>query len=279
MKTIISILFTLIIFNQPTFAEEDIRSYNTYEVTTTVGKNIYEARFYRPIQQKIKAILVISRTLSKSQAVEDSNAKYFAKNGYAVIVPYLFLTELNKPFPDIDQLDSDYYRPVVSAISFINLAEVKLKLPQGLPVLAMGASSGGIVSILLAAYIPRIKAIWVAVAGGDLPHIYAHSDVKQIVKFRQNHMKALGMTDPFRYETYLRSYLKNDPAQSCREIKIPFHQTIALRDTSVPTVNQKLLEKVCPTHKVLRLNLTHAHGILTTVTMRKEIKDFFESAI
>ncbi len=274
----LTILFILLNpLTQTSAAENRSRYYNTYEIKTTVEQYQYEAIVYEPKLQKIKAMLVISPTIGNYDSVEGANAQYFAKNGYLVIVPYPFITELQKPMPDLNQLDSDYYRPVVSTISFINLVIARFNLPENISVFALGGSQGGITTILLASHIPRIKAAWTAVAGGDLPHIYAHSDVVAIVKFRTNHMKTLGITDPFEYEKLLRSWLHNDPAISCKEIKIPFHQTIALKDISVPTATQELLARECPPHQILRLNLSHSAGTLTVVTMREKIKEFFEA--
>ena len=276
---ILNILFILLTPSQAFSAKEKSWSYNTYEVKTQVENNSYEAMVYEPKNKKIRAILIISPTISNVDSIEGANAQYFAKRGYLVIVPYPFVTELNSPNPDMDKLDSDYYRPVVSAISFINLVDAKFKLPLNLPVFALGASQGGIMTVLIAAYIPRVKAAWIAVAGGDLPHIYAYSDVPAIVKFRIGHMKTLGISEALAYEIYLRSYLKNDPALSCKEIGIPLHQTIATRDTSVPTVTQEYLARECPAHSILRLKLSHSAGALTTVIMREKILDFFESTI
>lgn len=261
------------------FQEIKSRHYETFEIKTKVEAYEYEAIVYKPIDTPIKAMLVIYPTIGGYDSIEGSNGQYFAKRGYVVIIPYPFITELNKPNPDMDQLDSDYYRPVVSVISFINFVEFKLSLNPNLPVFALGASQGGITSILITAYVPRIKAAWIAVAGGDLPHIYARSTVIQIREFRERHMKTLGITSVDRYETYLRGYLHNDPARSCKDIKVPFHQTIALKDTGVPTVTQELLAKECPPHEIKRYNLGHEAGTLTTVLMRKKIYEFFESFI
>lgn len=74
-------------------------------------------------------------------------------------------------------------------------------------------------------------------------------------------------------------YLHNDPALSCKDIKVPFHQTIALRDTGVPTVTQELLARECPPHSIIRYNYNHEAGTMTTVLMRKKIYEFFESLI
>nr|BDT27646.1 hypothetical protein BHI3_11120 [Bacteriovorax sp. HI3] len=286
MKTVLVTIFcSLFTFMPPALAIPpesqtfDARHYETFEIKTKIEAYEYEAIVYKPKDIPIKAMLVIYPTIGGVNSIEGSNAQYFSKRGYVVIVPYLFETELNKPNPDMDKLDSDYYRPVVSVISFINYVDFKLNLPSTLPVFALGASQGGITSILITAYVPRIKAAWFAVAGGDLPYIYAHSTVLQIRDFRERHMRTLGMSDVNQYETYLRGYLKNDPSLSCKDIKVPFHQVIALKDTGVPTVTQELLARECPSHTIDRYKLGHEAGTLTTVLMRKKIFEYFESFI
>ena len=259
--------------------EEKKRSYEVFSIKTKVENHYYTANVFRPTQARIKSILIISPNIDGVTSMEETNALFFSKRGYLVIVPDPFLTELSNPRPDIERLNADFYRPAVSTISFINFVEQKLNLGITLPIFAMGASQGGISSIILAANIPRIKAIWTAVAGGDLPHIYAHSEVKQLKKFRINHMRILGISNPHAYEDYLRIYLTNDPLVSCKNILIPFHQTIALKDLSVPTKTQELLARECPPHSVSRKKLGHLGGALTTVRDRQDILEFFDSNI
>lgn len=275
----ISLIFTFF-FQTPVRATEDSvpksNQYKIYDLKTEVNSSVYNAKIYEPTQLKIKSLLLIFPTINGVTSIEESNAQYFSKRGYLAIVVEQFPTQLNNPNPDMEKLNADYFRPALAAISFINTITLKLKLAESLPVFALGASQGGIYTLIVTAHVPRIKAAWSAVIGGDLPYIYAHSDVEQIEKFRKNHMRILGLTSENAYENYLRIYLKNDPTISCKEIKVPFHQTIALRDTSVPTSTQELLVDECPPHDVSRKNMNHAAGALTTVTERKEIMEYFD---
>lgn len=282
----ITLIFTLLSETQTwAFAASDVESneeqldYKTFILKTQVDNTSYQATVYQPTQAKIKSVLVISATIDGVTAIEESNAQYFSKRGYVVIVPELFKTELNSPNPDAEKINSDFYKPAISAITFINLVDQKLNLPETLPIFALGASLGGISTIIITANVPRVKAAWFAVGGGDLPYIYAHSEVKQLEEFRRRHMRNLGITDRNDYEAYLRMYLKNDPTISCKDIKVPFHQTIALRDTSVPTKTQELLVDECPPHNVSRRNLNHAAGTVTTVLERETIMEYFNSFI
>ena len=276
---IISILFILLTPSQPTFAEEYFNDFKAIEVKTQIAQYEYKAIIYEPLKEKIKAILIISHSLSDKNSIEEANAKYFSKHGFAVITPLLFLTEIDKLLPDTERLDSDFLRPIKSVKNFIEIAELKLDLKKDLPIFALGASQGGITTLILTANNSRIKAAWQAVAGGDLPYIYSHSDVDKLIKFRKNHMLTLGITSVYEYENYLRANLKNDPLVECKGIKVPFHQVIALKDSSVPTVTQEMLVKECPKHYVERFYLSHIGGSMSTITMREKFREFFESFI
>lgn len=280
----ISLIFTLL-SQTPAWASElpdnnkGRDDYSISELKTEVNSTTYKAHIYRPTKLRIKALLLISPTIKGVTSIEESNAQYFSKRGYLVIMTHQFKTELNSPNPDAEKLNADYYKPVLAAISLINAVDQKFNLPETLPVFTLGASQGGIFTVIITAHVPRVKGAWFAVGGGDLAHIYAYSEVEELIKFRQNHMRILGMTKMKDYENYLRMYLKNDPTISCKEITVPFHQTIALRDVSVPTSRQELLVDECPPHSVSRKNMNHAAGTVTTVIERKEIEAYFDSLI
>lgn len=276
----ITLIFTLLTFSPSWAASNDkARNHDTFPIKVNINNTDFLATVYVPSETSIRAMLIISPTIDGVTLLEKTNAAYFSKRGYVVIVPELFDSELTKEKPNAEKLNADFYTPVVSTIHFINLVDQRLKLPENLPIFALGASQGGIVTLLISAYIPKVRASWFAVAGGDLPYIYAHSQVEQLVKFRANHMRHLGIKDKNEYESYLRLYLKNDPTISCKDIKIPFHQTISLKDFSVPTKTQELLVDECPPHDVTRYNLNHVNGAITTVKERKSIYEFFESFI
>jgi len=274
----ISLIFTLLSFN-PSLAVDKSRHYEVFQIQTELESVKYTADVYRPLLTKIKYMLIISPTIDGVTSLEESNAQYFSKRGYVVIIPYPYPTELSNPNPNVEKLNANFYQPAISAISLINAVDHKLNLPQTTPIFTLGASQGGLSSLIITATVPRVKALWFAVGGGDLPYIYAHSEVKQLEKFRANHMRILGLSNPNKYEEYLRMYLLNDPAITCKDITVPFHQTIATRDVSVPTITQELLVKECPQHSVSRKNANHTSGALSTVIDRQEIMEFFESSI
>lgn len=274
----ISLIFTFLSF-APLEAEEKSRYYEVFQIQAELDSVKYRADVYRPLLTRIKYMLIISPSIDGITAMEESNAQYFSKRGYVVIVPYPYPTELSNPNPNVEKLNANFYQPAISAISLINAVDHKLNLPQTTPIFTLGASQGGLSSLIITANVPRVKALWFAVGGGDLPYIYAYSDVEQLVKFRARHMKVLGISNPKKYEEFLRMYLLNDPAITCKDLNVPFHQTIATRDTGVPTVTQELLVKECPPHSISRKNANHTSGALSTVIDRQEIMEFFENSI
>lgn len=282
-----TLIFTLFSFSPlPSWGDEpsteannEPKNYKVFQIYTEVNSIKYRADVYQPLQLKIKYMLVISPTIKGVTVIEESNAQYFSNRGYVVIIPYPYPTEMNNPNPNVEKLNTDFYQPTISAKSLINAVDLKLNLPPSTPIFTLGASQGAFSTIIITANNPRVKAAWFAVGGGDLPYIYAYSDVEQLIKFRVNHMKKLGMTRPSQYEQYLRLHLTNDTTIACKDITVPFHQTIATRDTAVPTITQELLADECPSHSVSRRNYNHSSGTLSTVLDRQEIMDFFESAI
>ncbi|MBC7711828.1 MAG: hypothetical protein H7177_00715 [Rhizobacter sp.] len=274
MKTF-NILFFSLLFSTTVHAS-DIQINN---LKTDLPSGQYEATTYQPTDRDIKAILILTPTIAGVSLMEKANAHYFSKAGFLVIMPLPYDDEITSTQPDIAKLDEGFIRPALAVDSFIEISEKQFHLPANLPVFAMGASQGGIRTLIITSHSPRITAAWFATAGGDFASIYARSTVKKIATFRENHMKFLGLTKVSDYETYLRNNLKNDPAIACKDIKVPFVQTIALKDDKVPTENQELLVKNCPAHKVIRIDTGHVGGSLTTLKWRKQIKTFFLNSI
>lgn len=275
MKTLITlfVLAVTALAHASSFEVETIKDRVSYysETFTTAGD------FYIPKDSSIEGIIYLFPTITGPSPLEKTTARYFARRGFAVIIPSPLELELNITDPDVAQLERDYYKPSASAMALIKVADQKIK--KELPVFALGASQGGIRALGLAAESNRIKGAWFAVAGGNFPLVYATSKVKKITTLRQNHMAKLGLTDPKDYEHYLRNNLKNDPLYSCEKIKVPFVQVIALKDDKVPTTTQIELKEACPKHRVIELNAGHVQGASTIYFYRSKILEFFREQI
>ncbi len=280
MKTLMIITLSLFwSISVQASTEEPSDHYKVYNIETSVDSTVYKATVLKPTKTEIKYILVISPNIAGVTGLEMTSAAYFTQHGYLVMMTHLFDSELNAEKPDTTKADSDYNKFAIGTDALLKLVDAQFSLPPTMPVFGLGSSQGAVASIIIASQNTRFKAIWTAVGGGDLPEIYAHSLVPQIIKFRINHMKVLGIKDNNEYEQYLRSHLTNDPGISCKSLTIPFHQTIALYDDLVPTVTQEYLVEQCPPHSVKRAKVDHIVGALTVVADREEVKAFFESAI
>jgi hypothetical protein len=264
MKNVI-ILFTLFL------------SFNTkaFDISVSLDGKNEKATIFSPHNQAIKAILILTPTIAGVSSLERTNANFFAKNGFLVIIPLPYFNQIDSETPDTQLLDQEFNKPYLLALKFLEESEKVLKLKPNLPVFVLGASQGGFRSLIIASYLNRVKALWFATAGVDYPSIYARSKVDKIAKFRSNHKKILGLITDEEYEFYLRNHLQNDMQNICTNILVPFVQVIALKDEKVPTYNQELLNRACPANETIRLNTGHLGGSISTVVMRKRILKFF----
>ena len=75
-----------------------------------------------------------------------------------------------------------------------------------------GMSYGGIITAFMAGLEPeRLRAIVIAVGGGNLPHILSMSDNDKVGLLRQRRMTALGIDDLGNYEATLAPTVRYDP--------------------------------------------------------------------
>lgn len=257
----------------------NIHAFTTSVKSEAISADDYSGITYYSTKEKPKAILILYPTISGLSLLEKNIASYFARHQYQVLIPLPYTSELNSLAPDIDRLNAEYLKPVESVKALINKLEQQTPDLSSLPIFAMGASQGGIRSILLTANYPRIKATWFSVAGGNFPKVYAHSEVDKIKLFRERHKKVLNIQSNDEYEQYLRKNLTDDPIYDCQKITVPMVQIIALKDTKVPTDTQEDLAKACPEHKIIRINQGHVAGAFTNALKKKQVKAFFDSLL
>lgn len=301
---IISLLILLFSFSiNPLFAEDisltdykasghskklvkDKRKYSISKITQNLvelglDEIKFSIDFYEPKTKILNALIILSPTINGEGFVEKSTAKFLVKNGFHVIVSeFRNLNNLN-PIYDYTKEDEvirayekGFFRPIAGVRLTLNYLREEYKFDK---VFAVGGSQGGIRSISLLGSIPEIRAAWTNVAGGDFPSLYAYSEVKQLVKDRAVHMKALGLTKKSDYEAYMRSKLKNDPMRACLKRKADLRMLISLSDTSVPTSNQLKLWRACGSPEKREIKGGHVSGVLKLISERKKMLKFFKS--
>ncbi len=237
--------------------------------------------FYEPTKKALNALVILSPTINGEGFVEKSTAKFLVKNGFHVIVSeFRNLNNLN-PVYDYSKEDEvirayekGFFRPIAGARLTLDYLKKDYNFDK---VFAVGGSQGGIRSTILLGSIAEIRAAWVNVAGGDFPSLYAYSEVKQLVKDRAVHMKALNLTDKKDYEAYMRSRLKNDPMSACKKRKADLRMLISLNDDSVPTSNQLKLWKACGKPEKREIKGGHVAGVLKLLTEKKKMLSFLKS--
>lgn len=303
MKTIINSIFAFFFLTSIALAKDislndyqvsshkiklvkDKRKYSISKITQTIvelGSNDlkFSIDFYEPKKKVLKALVILSPTINGEGFVEKATAKFLVKNGFHVMVSeFRNLNNLNpvydytKEDEVIKAYEKGFYRPIAGARHGLDYL---MRNNEFNKVFAVGGSQGGIRSTILLGSIPEIRAAWVNVAGGDFPSLYAYSEVKQLVKDRAVHMKALGLTKKSDYENYMRVHLKNDPIQACKKRKADLRMLISLDDDSVPTKNQLKLWEACGKPQSRKINGGHVSGVLKLLTKKKKMLKFFKS--
>ena len=255
----------------------------TFEVEGKAQNYTLKARVYPPsfVQvnfwdtKKTPDNLTIFPTIEGAGFIEKALARYFARRGFWAVIP--IIPELENPFDEhtTQRMDEMYLRVQQSAL----VIQEKLQSlnPRGRNFL-MGASQGGIRSIMSAQALSHIDAIWANVAGGDFPSLYAYSEVDEIRNFRRAHMNQLNLKDPESYSSYLAQRLQYDPVKGCELLDSRLSLVVALEDTSVPTSNQMKLLESCQPDKVKKLNSGHFRGVIDLIFHKRDIRKFFEQS-
>lgn len=230
-----------------------------------------QAEVFYPSQNPV-GVVILTPTISGVSLIEKNLAKYFKKNGFIVIMPLPYLSEVDQANPRIENLDREFLTPAKNAKIFLNQLSDKIK---GLPIYALGASQGGFRTLIITAEIPEINAAWIVTAGADFASIYANSKVEKIEIFKNKLKTEYQVETDSELESLLRAELKNDPINLCRNIDRPFVQVIALKDNKVPTYNQIKLKEACPDHKIIYYNTGHVSASLSMLKDKKKILNFF----
>lgn len=226
--------------------------------------------------------IILFPTINGEGALERAMARYLARRGFRVSILNIedVISEDSSEFglETSCKMEKMYVRIEQSAYilsEYLKRTNAKGKLHF------LGASQGGIRSIIAAAAVKRTKNVWTNVAGGDFPSLYAYSSVAGIESFRRKHMLVLGLESVEEYETYLESRFVRDPVKSCRQIHdrgaANISMVIASDDTSVPTSNQLALKKACSPNFLRVVSGGHLRGVTDMYFLRRQILDFFEN--
>lgn len=271
--------------------EETKDEYSIYEGSGEIfyNKNLGELdfhyMFYRASEEVRHKLIVLTPNIGGVTILERRMAHYLAKHGYHVLVP---MTEVR-----LDRIGAQSFRTIENIQAsnllltnkLIDYTAQEFRFDRN-SIGLVGASLGGIRSSMLMSSDPRFTAMFISVAGADLPSIYAYSDQEIIVDIRRRHMQYLGLgpNDEDIYENLLRSRLKLDPLMIK---KSPHLENIAMiiadEDTTVPAVNQwelwKTIKRAGHQPKTYVKDCGHIWGALWIVRYEKDVLEWMNQRV
>jgi hypothetical protein len=243
---------------------------------------LFKYRLYKS-KRANRRLVVLTPNIEGVTVLERRLAHKLAGEGFHVLIPFARLES-----PKFDSLTSyrierTFERAMAATLLMIEEVENYIEFEQDQIGLA-GASQGGIRSATLYGLDNRFKALFVAVAGADLPSLYAGTEIEQLVSFRDSHMKGTNISSTKDYENYLREHLVLDPSLI---VQNPYLDGIALvianNDQIVPSTNQwKLWETIKEaghTPKTYVKNVSHVVGALMLVRYENVMVEWFQEKL
>ncbi len=198
----------------------------------------FQFKFHKATQNVKNKLIVLTPNILGETILERAMAQFLQESGYHVLIP---ITEVR-----LDIVDENSF----GRIEDINRSSLKLtnllidythqffefdRDRIGL----VGVSLGGIRSSMLLGSDDRFKVMFIAVAGSDMPSIYAYSEHRIIIDIRERHMEFLGLETQKEYEEILRKNIHLDSSIVANSKHLNnVAMIIANKDTSVPTINQ-----------------------------------------
>ena len=273
------------------YLEEDDNDYYKYAGTgkiKLVEQNQASAfdfsyLYYEPKNDVKNRLIVVTPNIKGLTLVEKRMAHKLSKRGYHVIVPMtkiLFNTIDQNTFHAMENLHFYCLSLTVKLIDHFQARDHFARERIGL----VGASLGGIRSAMLMGSDDRFRAMFISVAGSDLPRIYSQSQHETLINIRRRHMNFLGINEESDYEQALRENLSLDPSILDQS---PYLDNIAMiianDDKIVPAVNQwKLwnsLTKAGYRPKTYEKDCSHVVGALWLIRYENRVVDWMNERL
>ncbi len=254
------------------------KHYSFYEESGTTSVDEREVDFGALIYKSHKPLnrlIIITPNIRGVTVLERRLAHYLSKRGFHVIVPILEnkLMEQEKfTFKAIDNSQRDFLYVTRALVDHylkrMSYDEEKIGLT--------GVSLGGIRSSLLLGSDDIFRAMYISVAGAELPEIYATSQHEFVKELRRRHMKNLDVDSIQEYQSLLDNHLSVDVD---RVVNSPYLENVAMiiadEDKIVPSVNQwklwKTLKEAGHQPKTIIKDCEHIMGALYLLRYQKEV--------
>lgn len=217
------------------FEGEGVLRYQNESLESVVN---FQFKFHKATQGVKNKLIVITPNILGETVLERAMAQFLQENGYHVLVP---MTEVR-----LDIVDENSFQRIEDINrSSLKLTNLLIDYVNGYfnfdrdNIGLVGVSLGGIRSSMLLGSDDRFKAMFIAVAGSDMPSIYAYSEHSIIIDIRERHMEFLGLKTQKEYEDILRENVHLDSSIVANSKYLNnVAMIIANKDTSVPTINQ-----------------------------------------
>ncbi|MEC7277400.1 MAG: prolyl oligopeptidase family serine peptidase [Bdellovibrionota bacterium] len=217
------------------------KHYSFYEESGTTLVNEREVNFGALIYKShspLNRLVIITPNIRGVTVLERRLAHYLSKRGFHVVVPILENKLMNRDNFTYEAIDNSQRDFLYVTRSLVDHYQKKMSFDEKRIGLA-GVSLGGIRSSLLLGSDDIFRAMYISVAGAELPEIYANSQHEFVRELRNRHMKNLEIDSVKEYEALLEENLSLDVD---RVINSPYLDNVAMiiadDDKIVPSVNQ-----------------------------------------
>ncbi len=259
---------------------QGVLSYQNENLKSIVN---FEFKFHKAIENVKNKLIVVTPNILGETVLERGMARFLQSKGYHVLIP---MTEVRldivdeKSFQKIEDINRSSLKLTNLLIDYVHGFFEFDRNNIGL----VGASLGGIRSSMLFGTDDRFKAMFIAVAGSDMPAIYAYSEHKIIVDIRERHMEFLGLKTQKAYETILRNKIQLDASIVVNSKYLEnVAMIIANEDTSVPTINQwKLWSKIYQTgHEPMlyTFQMGHRAAAVQIYRLRNDVLEWMDERL
>lgn len=251
---------------------------------STMGSELleYQFDFYQTHQgssKEAKPLVVLFPTINGVGFLEKQMARYMAKRGFHVLIPYARQERFS------DQEDAAYHMDLelARAICGVELVvdqkrEIFSFDTEGLAV--VGASQGGIRGTTFFNRRPDAQALVTSVAASNMPSVYANSTQEKIAALKNRLLSLLELPTATDLQSYLSSALLIDPSDHADPARADsVRMLISVEDTVVPTRNQlELWEQMGRPQRQL-LNSGHGASVLRMHMQRSQVLEFIKNQL
>ncbi len=231
---------------------------------------------YLPAGVERPPVAIVMPILNGQKDIVRPFATYFVKGGYAaIIVDSRQRTTLDR---DIVEPQAAIVRAVRRHRRMLDWVESRPDLDAG-RIVVFGASLGGFNAFMLSAVDERVKAVVPALAGADLPYIFANSTERRIDEAFSKVMADLEL-DRADLEAYMRERIETDPEVLARFVdRDRVMMVVARKDTSVPVARQEELRALLGEPQTLYLPTGHNTAAAFIFSIRAKVRKFFDAAL